>query len=126
VVAVIANAEAPLDEVGDALGGPQVGRPAVGACAAQQQGPQSLSLLGGEPGPGSGMRPGVEGAGAALGQASEPSVDGARVDPDAPCHLRLGEAGLEERDGPSSASLELSGGSLGSHGRQCAHRRAES
>ena len=122
MVAVIAHAEAALDQVGDALRGPQVALPSVGACPPEQQRGEALSLFVGEFGFGARVWPGVEAAWSLALDSLSPSVHGALVDAEAACHLGLGESVIEQAHGPPSTALEFVGGSVGSHGDQGAHR----
>ncbi len=126
MVAVIAHAEAALDQVGDALGGPQVALPSVGACSPEQQWSQGLSLRVGEFGFGARVWPGVEAAWSLALQCLSPSVHGALVDTEAARHLGLGQSAIEQAHGPLPTALELLGGSVGSHGDQRTHRRGRS
>jgi len=126
VVTVIAHTESPVDEVGDALGGPQVGLPAVGAGAAGEQAEQFALLLLGEPGVGSGVALGVEAMGALLVEGGFPAVDRAGAGAGAPGDLGLGEAVGEQALSPSPSALEFLGGSWRSHGRDDAQAIRES
>lgn len=111
VLGVISDIELPLDSAGDAGGGPEGVRPAVGLGPLEEELFEAGEVGGREAGGGSGLGLGREPVSRLVGL--DPAGDGIRADAG-----RGGDgfAGVPVRDGlagPLAAALEFGGGSVG-------------
>src|SRR3954451_22315205 len=114
VLDVVRDGEVTLDHLGDPLGGPEGIGPAVGGGPLTEERLQLPELLGGEPGPGTGMRPGGPPVGGGLGHPL-PAVERGAADAEDAGDDGGGLPLVHQLDGPGAATLQFGCGSDRSH-----------
>ena len=111
---VVRDGEVTPDHLGDPLGGPEGIGPAVGGGPLTEERLLLLELLGGEPGPGTGMGPGGQPLGGGLGHLL-PAVERGAADAEDAGDDGGGLALTHQFDGPGAAALQLGSSSNWSH-----------